>query len=487
MRKFVALYISLLFPFIVSSQTATIIGCNEEYANQTISVYQYSDYFTKNEELIGNFTTDASGYFSFSFECKTTREIYMYLGVYKAFLFVSPGKEYELAMPPYQEKSLAEELNPYYEPIDISLGVINSAPDDINILILSFNSVFETFLSEKGQEVFLYRDKGKVEEFEEQLNKMFSKYTDEFFNVYKNYRIYALRYMVYQRDNLSITRKYYLDHPFYYYNPAYMNLFKMMWKDYLINNHTRDNGKNLKIDIIYGKSPSMFEKTMEKNMAFRNDTLKELFLLQCLDDCLRDPDVFPPAPVYQTLDSVLIVSKIPEHKYIAENIKKKYTQLEFHDEAPYFELYNQDSVLYTLDKFKGKYVYLNFCRSENYACIKDYKVLRKMNEKTKRDLSIVTLSYEKTFEDFRSFRKANPQYNWTFLYAGDNPEIGRQYKLRGMPTYMLLDKSGKIEMISAPTPADNFQETFTQMMVKKRKEAATKKKRQTPQSTGRTW
>ena len=486
MRTFIAIITTLLISFVASAQTATIIGCSEEYANQTISVYQYSDYFTKNEELLGTFTTDATGYFSFTFECTTTREIYLYLGIYKAFLFVSPNKEYELAMPPYREKTLAEELNPYYEPTDISLGVINSDPDDINILILSFNSVFETFLSEKGYDVFLTHDKSRVEELESQINTMFAKYDDEFFNVYKNYRLYALRYMVYQRDNMSVTRKHYLNQKFHYYNPAYMNLFKMMWKDYINNNHSRDMGKNLKIDIIYGKSPTMFKKTMEKNIAFRNDTLKELFLLQCLDDCLKDPEVFPPAPVYQTLDSVIIISTIPEHRNIAENIKKKYTLLEFHDEAPYFELYNQDSVLYTLDKFKGKYVYLNFCRSENYACIKDYKVLKKMNEKTKRDLSIVTLSYEKTFEDFRSFRKANPQYNWTFLYAGDNPEIGRQYKLRGMPTYMLLDKTGKIEMISAPTPADNFQDTFTKMIVKKRKEEAAKKKRQT-QSKGRTW
>ncbi len=488
MRKSIIILIAFFISYTVYSQTATIIGCNEEYANQTISVYQYSDYFTKNEEQIGTFTTDASGYFSFTFDCKTTREIYMYLGIYKAFLFVSPGKEYELAMPPYQEKTLAEELNPYYEPSDISLGVINSESErDINILILSFNSIYENFLNEHGQEAFLYRDKNLIEEFERLLDSTFSRYEDDiFFKIYKNYRLYSLRYMVYQRDNMSVTRKHYLNKNFYYYNPSYMNLFKMMWKDYIINNHTRDMGKNLKIDIIYGKSPTMFKKTLEKNMAFRNDTLKELFLLQCLDDCLRDPDVFPPAPVYQTLDSMIIISSIPEHRSIAENIKKKYTALEFHDNAPYFELYNQDSVLYTLDKFKGKYVYLNFCRSENYACIKDYKVLKKMNEKTKRDLSIVTLSYEKTFEDFRSFRKANPQYNWTFLYAGDNPEIGRQYKLRGMPTYMLLDKTGKIEMISAPTPADNFQDTFTKMMVKKRKEEAAKKKRQT-QSKGRTW
>ncbi len=486
MRKRLAFYIAFLFSLAVSGQTATIMGASEEYANQTISVYQYSDYFTKNEELIGSFKTDAMGNFSFSFDCSTTREIYMYLGVYKAFLFVSPDKEYEIAMPPRQEKTLAEELNPYFEPVDISLGVINSVSDhDVNILILSFNSIYENFLNENFQEIYIKRDKAKVEKFEAYVDSVFADCKDEeFFNVYKNYRLYSLRYMAYQRDKMSITRKHFLNQPFYYYNPSYMNLFKMMWKDYIIYNNTHDMGKNLKIDIIYGKSPSMFKKTLEKNIAFRNDTLKELFLLQCLDDCLKDRDVFPPAPVYQTLDSVILVTKIPEHKSIAENIKKKYTALEFHDEAPYFELYNQDSVLYTLDKFKGKYVYLNFCRSENYACIKDYKVLKKMNEKTKRDLNIVTLSYEKTFDDFRSFKKANPQYNWTFLYAGDNPEIGRQYKLRGMPTYMLLNRNGKIEMISAPTPADDFQETFAKLVIRQKKEDAAKRRKQ---GRAKTW
>lgn len=481
MRKQLALCVAIFISVLGFAQKATIIGCSEEYANQTISVYQYSDYLTKTEELVGTFTTDATGYFSFTFDCETTREIYMYLGIYKAFVFVSPNKEYELAMPPYEEKTLAQELNPYYQPTDISLGVINSeSQNDINILTLSFNSVYETFLSEKGQDVFIYRDKGKVVDFEKNIDSTFSQYdNEEFFKIYKNYRLYALRYMAYQRDNMSVTRKHYLNQPVYYYNPAYMNLFKMMWKDYIINNHTRDIGKNLKVDIIYGKSPTMFKKTLEKNQAFRNDTLKELFLLQCLDDCLRDPEVFPPAPVYQTLDSLIIMTAIPEHKKIAENIKQKHTALEFHDEAPYFELYNQDSVLYTLEKFKGKYVYLNFCRSENYACIKDYKVLKKMNEKTKRDLYVVTLSYEKSFEDFRSFKKANPQYNWAFLYAGDNPEIGRQYKLRGMPTYMLLDRNGKIELISAPTPSDNFQQTFADIVLKEKRNQAAKKRRDT--------
>lgn len=112
MRKILAIYLTLFLSFEIFAQTVTINGSSEEYANQTISVYQYSDYFTKNEELIGSFTTDALGRFSYTFDCKTTREIYMYLGIYKAFLFVSPEKEYEIAMPPYEEKTLAQELNP---------------------------------------------------------------------------------------------------------------------------------------------------------------------------------------------------------------------------------------------------------------------------------------------------------------------------------------------------------------------------------------
>ena len=167
MRRRLAFYIVFLLSLVATAQTATISGASEEYANQTISVYQYSDYFTKNEELIGSFRTDAMGNYTYTFNCSNTREIYMYLGIYKAFLFVSPNKEYEIAMPPRQEKTLAEELNPYFEPVDISLGVINSLSDhDVNILILSFNSLYENFLSEHFQEIYIKRDKTKVEEFE---------------------------------------------------------------------------------------------------------------------------------------------------------------------------------------------------------------------------------------------------------------------------------------------------------------------------------
>ena len=465
-------------PLLNAHQT-TIKGCDKEYSNKKIDVYTYSDYFTKMEEKIGSFSIDSSGCFSFTFPNDEIHEIFMYIGIYKAFLFVKPDMEYELAMPPFEEKSLAEELNPYFVPQDISFGVKNNPdPHELNMLILSFNAIYESFINMNFEYIYSLRDKRITDVLEHQIDSVFSAHeVDTFFNVYKNYEIYNLRYMAYQRDRMAVTRKYYLNQPFYYNNPAYINLFQSMWKDYIINNHMKDMGKDIKVSIIYGKSPTMFNEAMEKYIPFRNDTLKELFLLQCLDDCFKDPETFPQAPVIQTLDSLILISKIPEHRLIAENIKKKRSILSPGDKAPEFLLYNQDSVPYSLDKFNGKFVYLNFCRSENYACIQDYKIMKKMNEKTKKELQIVTICYEKDFETFKAFKKANPQYNWVFLYAGDHPEIKDMYKFKATPSYTLLDKKGNLEIVSAPSPMDNFQQKLADIIVVKRKEEAEKRKK----------
>lgn len=41
-------------------------------------------------------------------------------------------------------------------------------------------------------------------------------------------------------------------------------MFQSMWKDYLINNNNRKGmGKDIKVSIIYSKSPTMFKESIE--------------------------------------------------------------------------------------------------------------------------------------------------------------------------------------------------------------------------------
>ena len=43
---------------------------------------------------------------------------------------------------------------------------------------------------------------------------------------------------------------------------------------------------------------------------------------------------------------------------------------------------------------------------------------------------------------------------------------------------MLIDKQGKIELQNAPSPIDNFQEKFAQILIAKRKEELELKRKQ---------
>jgi peroxiredoxin len=461
------------------AQTCTLRGNAPEYANQSIVLYSYADYFTKLEDKLAAFTVDSQGNFSLSFPCAKIREVFMYLGVYKGFVYAVPGKTMEIALPPLTEKTLADELNPYFTHEDLTLGVLNNSDGGLNEVLLDFNSEYANYVEQNFTALYQLKEKRYVDDFAQYIDSVFAAHkNNEFFVNYKNYTLNNLRYVVYVRDALTVTRRHYLNKPILYNNAAYMDLFQQMWHDYLPRNHMKGMGKDMKIAIIYGKSPTMFKEVLEKQASLRNDTLKELLLLQCLDDCFKMPAVFPPAPVKQTLDSLMRITKIPEHKAIAQNIWRKRNVLTAGDAVSDFLLMQHDSTQCNLATFRGKYVYINYCRSENYACVQDYKVLQEMNKKTKRDLHIVTLSADKNFETFREFAHNNPQYNWTFLYVGDHPEVLQNYRLKAMPSYMLLDTEGALVLNSAPSPLDNFQQKFADIVIEKRKRDAEQKKQQ---------
>jgi len=487
-RYIIHIITCLLFAFNANAQNDSIVdtlsqtrffGESIEYANEDVTVYKYTDYFTKSEQIVGTFHIDSSGTFDYTFPIDQTQEIYMYLGIYQCFLFVEPDSSYHILLPPRQDRTLAHELNPYFQHESLSLGIVDPSANDLNMLLFEFNSQFETFITNNFQGIYMFRDKRVVDVLEHKLDSIYAYVENDYFNAYKEYRIYTLRFMAYQRNRIAVTRKYYLDKEAHYYNPTYINLFQLLWKDYLTNNYMKDMGVDMRQSIIYGKSPTMFKQRLEQHMALRNDTLKELILLQCLQDCYRLPEIFPQRTVYQTLDSLILLTKIPEHRIIATNIKKKQRRLQVGDPAPDFTLYNKDSIPIILSQQKGKYVYLTFCRSENFACIQDYKIMSEMNRKTRKHLHIITVSNEKDFESFETFARTNyRQYPWTFVYGGDHPEVTDAYLIKGTPSYVLINPEGKIELIQAPTPIDDFQQKFADIVIQRRNEAIERKRRE---------
>jgi peroxiredoxin len=460
--RFIYIYLFLVLTYSVNALPVHIFGNSVDYAGMKINVYKYSDLITHLEQEIATIHIDDSGNFSTNINIDFTQEICMYLGLFKTYMFVEPGKEYEIALPPRQDKTMEEELNPFFEEEKISLGIKNADSTELNYLIFNFNIEYESFIQEYFSWLYITANVNVIDSVVNLLDSSFNYSKNEYFNTYKQYKYASLYHFGYERDINFVTRKYLLNKEFYYYNKAYMELFNNAWSGYV--NEFKTEEHELYRAIVFGKSPMMVKNIFEKNIALRNDQLKELVLLKCLDEAFLLDFEFPYRTLNQTLDSIILSSNYSEHIGIAKNIKQKYDKLRVGNMAPELSLINVNRDTINLKSFGEKYIYLIFCRSENFACLKDYRLLTNIYEKFSDNLEIVVVSYDSDFQTFTEYVKTNTHYNWTFLYANSNKDILTKYNIKIMPSYFLLDPLGKIIMLPAATPHENFIDYFSQIV-----------------------
>ena len=144
---------------------------------------------------------------------------------------------------------------------------------------------------------------------------------------------------------------------------------------------------------------------------------------------------------------------------IGNTIRNKIIKLLSGHPPPFFELYDLDSNLISLDHFKGKYLYLNFCSCSSYSCLKEFEALQGIYDRHKERLEIVTIAVDTYDESMHSYMKGK-NYNWKFLYFSHQPDILSDYDIRAFPTYFLVGPDGRLVLSPAPAPGENFESRF---------------------------
>lgn len=457
--------LSFLFvSFLIQAKPVKIFGNAPEYKSYEITFYKQTDYITKAAVPVCSTKSDTSGNFSLEFEVDITTEIYTILGIYKAFIFVEPGKKYEVVLPPRSDKTLIHELNLYFEEEEMTLGIKESDEHELNYMIYSFNNEFETFVAESFNWLYIFKDKPTVDSVEKELDKKYPSGKNDFFDDYKYYKYAMLRYFVYERNRLYVTNKYLKDKPILYNNPAYMHFFTQLWNGYSTTEYSEGIGNKIYQSIIFGKSPTLAKKYFRESIALRDNAMCELILLIGLHDAFEKPAVYPRRALFQTLDSIALVGESPQLKIMAQNISKSAETLEIGDVPIKFSLPDKNKTFYSLEDFKGKFVYLNFCRSESYTCMQDYLLLQTIKETFPEDLEIVTVSYDESYDVFKSFLYRNKDYTWTFLYAEDEKHLIDNFNIKAIPAYFLIDPSGRLAVDPTLSPDQGFINQFGQIM-----------------------
>lgn len=121
------------------------------------------------------------------------------------------------------------------------------------------------------------------------------------------------------------------------------------------------------------------------------------------------------------------------------------SSLKIGNSAPLFKKASTDGSTLELDKINSELILLDFWAGWCKPCIKTIKsTLKPVYQKYNRDqLEIVGVSYDKSKD---KWLKAIEKFDipWKHIYDGEDNELLKKYNIELIPTYYLVDKTGKI-------------------------------------------
>ncbi len=461
MKSLAVFILLVIFQSVEAGQQVTLYGNDTSYIGDEIVFNKYSDQISGSETVVGKAKVNSKGAFSLSFDIDEVTFVFSYTGIYKLHLFAVPGNNYEIILPPRQEKEPVELLNPYFEPVVIHLATVELAKNELNTLIRMFN---DAYLPYYNKHIVTLGQKDDFSELDEDIITMenpFSSSGNAYFNDYRRYRYGLLRYFAYQQRSKSISDEYFRNQPVLLENPAFMELFNQVYKNYF-HHLSRTAGDSNLGNVIRTCNIDSIRLFLESDSVIGIGNLSNLVILKFLHDEFYD-DNYSRSSLLALLDAYIAENKDQKMTDVAISIRDKVTRLLTGFLPPAFALYNGDSILISLDDFKGRYVYLNFCSCFSYTCLNEFKMLEALYAKHKDLIEVVTVIIDNDEDIINSFLKRS-NYQWTFLHYGNQSTIIRDYDVRAFPLYYLINREGKLAMSPAPSPGEEFEARLFKLM-----------------------
>jgi peroxiredoxin len=444
-----------------------IYGDAPQYSNMGLVFESYQNHLNFEEEELFSLRVDSTGNFSLLFTLEKTTYAFSDLGSYRGFVYLEPGKEYELKLPPFKPVPQPQKLNPFFEPEQISLGIANQDSKALNALIRNFDDAFYYQLDTKAIKLMASKNKRAVAAIIDSLETRFPEDSNEYFARHKKFRYARLEMLTSRNPEKEIIEKYFASHPVFFNLPAYWDTFRDVFRGF--GRKTLENNQLA--------PPLTFEKivrSIQTDSTFHRTDVAELLALWTIYQSYHEK-LLPTRRTLQLFTEGTTRAQTNEIKAIARNIHREIAALQPGSLAPGFTLADFDRKEHKLEDFRGKFVYLNFMHSKNYACQRELRLMPQFYKKFGRDLEIITILIDENFENATSFVN-NSNYQWTFLHFGMNANVLNKYNIRAVPQYFLINPEGKLVLSPASAPGENFHDKF----VKQYREYQRELERKTP-------
>lgn len=443
--------------YIALSIESKITGKAECFKGEKISLLIYKDLITNTEKEIATSTIDSSGNFTLNFKLYATQYAIIKINYLKKSFAVEPGKQYNISIVS-DIKLSSEQINSTAISDYINLIIFN---DSLNQQLGELNEVYDNFIIANTFELTVRGGQKKVEELELKLSEQFSSFKNHYFQQSLQYKMASLKLLTHFYNNDKFAEIYFLNKPILYLNIEYMEVFNQYFTQYLKEfSYKSDDELSLKDMINFNADYDNITHLLYQDYLLHNDTLREAVLLKNLFELYYDNN-YKSGNIQGLIRYMENCAMYKSHRNIAENINNIINPS---TKTIDFTLHDVNGKTVSLSNFKGKYVYLNFWKSEIPESTIEFEAMNEYYAKCKEKVEFISICTDSKPEKMKAYLQQHPQYTWTFLYYDKRFDLLEAYKVTSFPSFILINPQGEIINYAAPRPTERLDDLLTQIM-----------------------
>lgn len=442
----------LAFALQATAKTTTISGVAPTFAGKTIAVRTYSEQILNEEEELGQTTVAADGSFKFELDVDKTKQVFIPTDVTKAFIYIEPGENYTVSLPDFRERTIVEKLDPYFAPKDYLATIEGLRRTDFNYQMMEFEDAFD-FYSMKHLTLGAHPD--SLKKSVKDLRNIFTDLNKPFQQRFKSYRYVLLMNMcVSQHQNMQDSVILQLNAiGVDYENPAFWDAFNNVFNEFIIGQLGSEEYELFK-RIVVDHNAKMMMEMLKQRYKISHPMLRELAAIKLVAD-LTENQEFGRGQIIAMLQALGSTISDQGNRELLQAVINKTSVNYIGTSAPDFEMVESNGKKTKLSDYKGKFIYLNFCNSNLEKTGRDLQVLRRFYDSYDGALIIVNVFLYDNAETVK--RMAKPyQDKMVFATVPNSDALRHVYDVKGIPSYLLLDKDGKFLMTKGTEPNDEL-------------------------------
>ena len=462
----------LLLVVLGPAQNVLIKGkADLNYAGKIIKLQSIGDYITNTMVDENKDTIQTDGYFELSMNTTFSKPVFLFIGNVKAQLYVEPDYVYGLTIP---QAKAAEHYKNDVERL-VKPGIVGSDSKELNNLIFDFEDLYNRFfLKDNGAFISRALVFKLADSLQLQCQNRFKNIKNSYFKNYVDYSIASINASVSRGENYLVNA-YVKGKPILYKHYEYMQFFNAFFKGYLLNISSHQKGQTLYHIVNVKQSYKMLNELVQTDWLLKNDTLRELVLLNNLWEFYFNPD-FSNSGVEAIVDQMALKTKIKEHQQIIRAMQVYFNKMQVGAQAPDFSARTADGKMGSLGSYKGKWVYLNFFSTNNIESLKEMPKIAELKKKYGFKVSFISVCLDDSLSSYSNYMKQNKKYDWPIWYNDDKSltkTAKQQYFVAGDEAYFLIQPSGQLAQSPALSPSGGIEYRFNIIFKMKRKEFKT--------------